>query len=72
MTETIYHLIDGSTLSFNHRVVIGSAERSYVLVHYRSDGNSVDVQRHLTGTEDAHQVFREYCSRNGYELITEA
>ena len=69
MTETTYHLTDGSTISFNHLAMIGSAKRSYVLVHYRNDGNLVDIQRPLTGTEDLSQVVREYCSRNGYALI---
>jgi hypothetical protein len=72
MTKTTYHLTDGSTIAFNHRVVIGSAERSYVLVHYRSDGNSVDVQQPLTGAEDPTQVVQEYCSRTGYTLVPEA
>ena len=72
MIETKYHLTDGSTISFNRLVVIGSAERSYVLVHYRRDGNSVDIQQPLTGAEDPLQIVREYCSRNGYVLVSEA
>lgn len=68
MTDKKFLLSDGSIISFSHNVVIGSGQRSYILVHYKSDHTVADIRRTLIGTEDALQVVTEYCSQNGLAL----
>lgn len=69
-TGKTYLLTDGSTISFNDRAVIGSPERSYVLVHYKDSGNVVDIAQPVASTNEFQEVVLLYCARNGYELAT--